>query len=158
MASPTRAVLIAVTTLAVGCATVAPPRDRASDTGCTASLRWAEASPLEYLNGLQVLGACQRGFEHWAHIVDGQRSGWVREGDLQALVALVDSRLPCAHTVSDISSWMPQKPSFVGQEALFLIEAYRQNTFPPTSNSDGFYRNRDEILAWWHSRKSSRAP
>jgi len=145
--------LTALVGLALGCATAAPVKQK-DDSNCSASLRGADASPLEYLKMLQALGACQRGFGRWAHIVEGRRAGFVREQDLPNLVALVDSKLPCAHTASSISSWMPQKPSFVGQEALLLIEAFRQNEFPPTSNSDGFYPNRDEILAWWRDRRS----
>ena len=146
-----RVALTALAGLALGCATTAPVNQQ-TDRNCPGSVTDNAASPLEYLKMLQALGACQRGFGRWAHIVDGRYAGWIREQDLPGLVALVGSRAPCAHTVSIISSWMPQKPSFVGQEALFLIQAYRQNEFPPSPTSEGFYSHRDEILAWWRAR------
>jgi hypothetical protein len=43
---------------------------------------------------------------------------WVREEHLPALVALVESKEPCAHLVTGLAITLPDKPSFVGQEAL----------------------------------------
>lgn len=83
---------------------------------------------------------------------------WVREQHLPALVALVDSREPCAHLVTGLATTLPDKPSFVGQEALVLIQAYRDGVYPPKGlgNSEGFYAKKDAILKWYRSRPAAK--
>jgi hypothetical protein len=83
---------------------------------------------------------------------------WVREEHLPALVALVDSQEPCAHLVTGLATTLPDQRSFVGQEALVLIQAYRDGVYPPKGlgNSEGFSKNKAAILKWYRSRPAAK--
>ena len=108
---------------------------------------WMSEGPLEFLKELRRKRPLRQ------YLLYGTHVGWIRESDLEALVQLVGSREPCDHVVSSVSSRLPDSRSFVGQEALFLIEGYRTGRYPPRLHSIGFYQEKkDEILAWWKSR------
>jgi hypothetical protein len=148
--------LTAVTTLGASAGAVDVPPSAQGD--CVANEWKGEpaGTPLEFLEFLQGRSACRQAVDRFVFTVWSRWRRWIREEDLPALVALVDSRRPCPHTASALSSWAPLKPSFVGQEALFLIDGFREGVFPPSLHSEGYYRKRDRILAWWKSRQASR--
>jgi hypothetical protein len=78
--------------------------------------------------------------------------GWVKESDLPALVALLDSTEPCANVQSMLSSCIDRTRSTVGNEAAYLIEGYRKDRYPPRLNSTRPFCDIDEIKAWWKAR------
>ena len=106
---------------------------------------WQVEGPLDFLALLK--SQAKNGAQFYT--VYGTHVGWLQESDLQGLIGLVDSKEPCAHVVQAISSYLPSKRSFVGEQALFLIECYRQGRYPPALHSVGFYKRKKEILEWW---------
>jgi hypothetical protein len=112
---------------------------------------WQTMRPLDLLARLRAHPTAN------VYTLLGRRERWVSEEDLPELIGLVDSRDPCPHVVSVYSSYLPRERSFVGQEALFLVEGYRQGYYPPALHSRGFYStNRESILAWWRERATKR--
>lgn len=110
------------------------------------TFRWRAEGPLDFLALLK--SRAKSGARYYT--VYGTHVGWLQESDLPGLISLVDSREPCSHVVMAMSSYAPTTRSFVGQEALFLIEGYRQGRYPPTLGSRGFYKaKKQEILEWW---------
>jgi hypothetical protein len=126
------------------------------------SFPWADASPADYLKMLAARGREPKrtgdDTYRWVYTICGRHRAWIREEDLPGLVAQVDSKAPCPHSVLSESGMAPLKTSFVGQEALFLIDGFRTGVFPPSLHSDGYYQKRGEILAWWKARKKGQAP
>lgn len=62
---------------------------------------------------------------------------WVTRKDVDQLMALVDSKEPCAGVVYNKSAIMPHKNvrSTVGIEALMMIEGYRKKEYPAYNSS-----------------------
>jgi hypothetical protein len=113
---------------------------------------WAHG-PIALLDHLHRIGQDQLPM----FTVERERTDWVQESDLPALFDLVDSEEPCAHVVSVYSSYLPLGRSSIGQEALFMIEGFRQGRYPPGLHSEGFQKHRQEILEWWRERTAARS-
>jgi hypothetical protein len=78
---------------------------------------------------------------------------WVKVEDIDGLAALLESQEPCPHVCLSISSEMSFKRSFIGQEALFMIEGYRKGRYPPELHSHDFYvKKKEEVIAWLNER------
>ena len=137
-------------TLAVG-ATLAPAAASVLDDA--KMFDWGQQTPVDFLDLLRRYAKLPEMLGTFA-AVESSHTGWVKEAHLPALVALVDSKEPCAHVATPMATTLPELPSFVGQEALFMIQAFRDGTYPPRglSTSEGFYSRRDEILTWWKAR------
>ncbi len=118
---------------------------------------WQEKGPLEFLDLLRERGRMPGDFSCIFSLRE-QHVGFVKETDLAALIALLDSTEPCAHVRAGGSSTLAfGQKSFVGQEALVLIQGYRVGHYPPfeilsNSNSLGWYKSKDKVLAWWRER------
>jgi hypothetical protein len=108
------------------------------------SFRWQEEGPIAFLETLRRTQT--------VYTVDGVHVGWVKAQDAQRLVDLLDSSEPCAFVVSPYSSYIPPGRSFVGQEAVFLLEGYRAGRYPPGLHSGNAYKRKSEILVWWKAR------
>jgi hypothetical protein len=112
------------------------------------SFDWQTNGPQEFLKVLRDRDSF--------YTVDGVHVGWIREADVPGLIALLESREPVAHVVMVISSYLPRARSFVGQEALFLVEGFRQGRYPPSTHSGGrFVERKQEILGWWAKRSNT---
>ena len=107
---------------------------------------WQERGPLDFLALLRKRVKGPTVF----YTVHGRHVGWLQESDIPRLIALLDSREPCLHVIMSISSYLPRTPSFVGQEALFMIEGFRRGEYPPSLHSTEFYNRKAEIVAWWN--------
>jgi hypothetical protein len=114
---------------------------------------WKKQTPSEFLDVLREQ-AKQPDLIGTFASVEVPHDGWVKEEHLSGLVALVDSKQRCAHIVTPHAKRLPEALSFVGQEALVMIQAFRDGTYPPRglTTSEGFYSRKAEILAWWTSR------
>jgi hypothetical protein len=136
--------------LVVGAA-VAPAR--AFDLDGAKTFDWQRKGPTEFLDLLRRQAKLPDLVGTFAGI-DASHEGWVKEAHLPALVALVDSKERCAHITTPQAPTLPTERSFVGQEALVMIQAFRDGTYPPRglATSEGFYAHKDEILAWWKAR------
>jgi hypothetical protein len=78
---------------------------------------------------------------------------WVQEKDLPKLMLLLDSPVPCAPVVLARSSFTPRVSS-VGDQAAFLIQGFRDGSYPPSLHSGRITPAvKDEIRAWWANRK-----
>ncbi len=81
--------------------------------------------------------------------------GWITREDAATLMGRIDSEEPAAPVVSLLSSYMPfNQTSTVGNEAMFLLEGYRQGRYPPALCSlHYFHPNRTGMREWWDSIK-----
>lgn len=64
--------------------------------------------------------------------------GWIKYEHVKELAKYVELEEPCARVVSDLSPYVPQKPSTVGNEAIFLIQGFLGRKYPPSLHSEGF--------------------
>ena len=78
---------------------------------------------------------------------------WITEDDVRELVKFVDSKKICASVVSPLSSYLPTGESTVGNEAIFLIEGFLQERYPPSLHSEVFEKKNTE----WYKTKLDEA-
>ncbi len=64
--------------------------------------------------------------------------GWIKYEHVKELAKQVESEEPCARVVSGLSSYLPQKQSTVGNEAMFLMEGFLKGKYPPSLHSENF--------------------
>jgi hypothetical protein len=114
---------------------------------------WETKSPADFLDVLRAQAKLPEYVGTFAAVETSHR-GWVKEADLPGLVALVDSKERCAHIATPLAQSLPDTRSFVAQEALVMIQAFREGAYPPPglTTSKGFYARKAEILAWWKAR------
>ncbi len=117
---------------------------------------WQNDGPLDLLDLLRRRAEGASGPDSFFYTVHGTHVGWLRETDVPGLIKLLDTKDPCAHVVRTLSSYLPMTRSFVGQEALFLIEGYRRGRYPPHLHSTDFYERKREILQWWDKKEAGR--
>jgi hypothetical protein len=119
------------------------------------SFDWQRKTPRDFLDLLRRQAKLPPLVGTFAS-VDGTHAGFVREEHLADLVSLVDSKETCAHVATPAANTLPRTRSFVGQEALVLIQGFRDGTYPPKglATSEGFYGRKDEILGWWSAREA----
>jgi len=85
-------------------------------------------------------------------IMDPLPNNWIKPEHLSELVNLIDSKEPCRAAVSVYSPVFTTKLSTIGDEAIRLIQGFRENLYPPmlpVSQSDPSEK-RSEILQWWN--------
>jgi hypothetical protein len=109
---------------------------------------WSKG-PLEYL-------AMLRKHRRRDHKIDEAPAGWVKESDLPALVALLKDGSPCAGTQRFGEPLIIREHSSVDREARFLIEAFRNDKFPPAAESLLGAPTDAEVLAWWDEWRKSK--
>ena len=114
---------------------------------------WQQKTPADFLDVLRDQAKLPEYIGTFASI-EASHDGWVKEAHLPGLVALVDSKERCAHIATARAESLPATRSFVGQEALVMIQAFRDGTYPPRglTTSEGFYKRKAEILEWWKAR------
>lgn len=103
-------------------------------------------SPVEYLHDLRT-------HPEWLAVVPDVPEGWISTRDTGQLMQEIDSTEPAAPVISPISSYRPfNRTSTVGNEAMFLLEGYREGRYPPALCSlDYFHPNRTEMRVWWEN-------
>jgi len=77
------------------------------------------------------------------------KRGWIKPHHIPKLIALLDSKEPCAPVVDVHSSSFPRR-STIGKEAAFMIASFRDGMYP-SALSAGAARaaTPDELRAWW---------
>ncbi len=100
--------------------------------------------PVEFLHDLEAMRDSNGKWTEYTFPSPGVR-GWITKKDLPVLLAMVDSKAPCAAVALDISN-VYYADSTVGAEALFLIEGCREGIYPPATYSGGV--NRDKAVRW----------
>ena len=80
---------------------------------------------------------------------------WIKKEHVEVLITLVESEEPAVPVVSFISSYLPvDKSSSVGNEAMFLIEGFKQKRYPPGICSVyGFKGSPEEYKKWYNNQK-----
>lgn len=97
--------------------------------------RWYDSSPMELIAYLKT--------GHGLTIRE-ERSDWVREEHIPALMQIMDSQERCEAVMLSISSHIPLS-STVGQEARFIITGYFRGKYPPGLTSDRNVMSAEEI-------------
>lgn len=90
------------------------------------------------------------------YYVHGLHYGWIQESDIPALAKLIHSKVPCAPVVrtSCCVSFPEKTRSTVGQEALFLIDGFREGVYPPSATSIGYAKtDKQAIMNWLKGRE-----
>jgi len=99
---------------------------------CIPEIDYSSINPLEFLDILK---------QHPNSIyslVLAVPDGWIKYDHVKELVKYIDLEEPCARVVSGLSSYLPQKQSTVGNEAIFLIEGFLKGYYPPSLHSESF--------------------
>jgi len=106
---------------------------------------WQDVTPLEYLTYIRFLTVS-------SITVFGCKENWVTEADVPALLDLLDSKEPSPNQKSARSSFRDDNMSTVGNEAAWLIQAFRVGCFPPGLNSTRNAPDASELRRWWSER------
>lgn len=124
-------------------------------------------SPLEFLEHLVELQQSAQETAPEAVFAPGvtlwsTHRGWVRDEDVDALLALLEDDTPCASVQSSLCSFLPMEPSSVGREAAFLLQGLIDEQrgemyggYPPGLSSMGSFDPDAEAL-WEHFRGGER--
>jgi len=101
-------------------------------------------TPVEFLKALKMERSTTD-----EYIFRDPVKNWISKKDLPGLLALTDSKEPCASVALSASSFLNTQGSAMGQEALFMIDGYRKGEYPPALNS-GTYDDASakELVAW----------
>ena len=106
---------------------------------------WNNSSPLDFIYFL-------RNYEKNSYIVIGVYKDWIKIKHIPQLIQLLNSEEECANVASAYSSYMDTNKSTVGNEAAYLINAFRIGQYPPGLNSTRPKPDKEEILSWWENR------
>jgi hypothetical protein len=82
--------------------------------------------------------------------------GWIKKEHVDQLIKLIDSKDIAAPVVSRISSYLPMgEKSTVGNEAMFLIQGFKEGRYPPGICSVyGFKGNPEEYKKWYNNQRN----
>jgi hypothetical protein len=124
--------------------------DYPCDDNPLGSFDWQAGSPVEFLEFLvrEQEHGVRAGLSGGVFSVAGRHEGWIREEDIPALFALLDSQTPCASVKRSISSYI-ELGSTVGHEAGVLIMAFREGNYPFFLNSSHVKVDKEELREWW---------
>jgi hypothetical protein len=100
--------------------------------------------PVEFLKALKMERAST-----YPYFFRDPIKNWISKQDLPGLLALTDSKEPCAPVALMSSSTYNSQGSTMGQEALFMIEGYRKGEYPPALNSGGYDEAHAKELTDW---------
>jgi hypothetical protein len=92
---------------------------------------------------------------------------WISKKDVPSLLLLVNSKDTCASVALSSSSYYSSQTSTVGHEALFMLEGYRKEEYPPGLNSlwvddpnetkevkDAVKKANEELIQWCRNQIS----
>ena len=108
---------------------------------------WENLGPIDFLELLKS----KKNEKCPTYSVFGMHTKWVKINHIPDLVALLDSKEPCANVCSIYSSFLDCNKSTIGREAAFIIEGFRSGNYPPAGNSGRSREQIDEIKEWWKS-------
>jgi len=113
---------------------------------------WSRKGPTEFLDRLRQ--SYRAGQELPFYSVHGEHRGWVTEADVPQLLELATSTDPCLAVVSTLSSWLPDRPSTVGHEALYILAGFRAGKYPPELASTRWSGTLEEYRQWWQTHEA----
>ena len=118
--------------------------DRSTDV----YFNWESKKPVDLLKILETYNGI--------YTVSDVHKDWVRRSDLPELMKLLDSEKPCAPVRMAISSHDLEDGarSFIGLEALFMIDAYQAGQYPPSLFSMHNYLSKDAIWSYFTKRRA----
>jgi len=114
-------------------------------------------TPVEFLTALKMERAST-----YPYLFREPIKHWISRKDLPGLLALTESKEPCA-PVALMSFSVASSPvldpqgSTMGQEALFMIEGFRKGEFPPAPSSGGYDEARAKELTEWCREEMAKA-
>jgi hypothetical protein len=109
----------------------------------------AQMDPLQFLDYLKT-----RGPDSGVVTIRNPLRGWIKAEHIPKLIALLDSKVPCAPVVDAHSSFWPPG-STIGKEAGLMIASYRFDAYPiALSASHHSVGTPDELRAWWVGQTS----
>ncbi len=106
---------------------------------------WNVISPLDFIDILKKRNA------YIVTIWEAPPNNWIKEEHVYDLMKLIESTESAAHVVSSLSSYMPSGPSStVGNQAIFLIEGFINEKYPPSLWSKySDIKKVEEIKKWY---------
>ena len=111
---------------------------------------WSRKGPEDFLDRLRQ--GYRGGQALPFYSVHGEHRGWVTEADVPRLLELATSSDPCLAVVSTLSSWLPDRPSTVGHEALYILAGFRAGKYPPELGSTRWSGTLEEYRQWWQKQ------
>ena len=115
---------------------------------------WSTMTPLEFFEQLKVAPFVP------VTVYDPPPEGWITRGHVVELMKFIDSEDPASYVLSALSSYIPfGQVSTVGNEACFLIEGYRNKSYPPFLCSIHYHvADPDGLRSWWRESESADPP
>jgi hypothetical protein len=104
---------------------------------------WDDGTPLQFLEHLK---------ERRHYTVANPHRHWVKHEQVPQLIALFDSTDRCASVSGSWSSLHDTRLSTIGNEAAFLVEGAKRNSYPPWPHSLQFeysQEDKEELRRWW---------
>ena len=129
--------------------TVAPS---SAPSECGDDFDWSRKGPAEFLDRLRQSYRPGQALPFYS--VHGEHRGWVTEADVPRLLELAASSDPCLAVVSTLSSWLPDRPSTVGHEALYILAGFRAGKYPPELASTRWSGSLEEYRQWWQKHEA----
>ena len=112
---------------------------------------WSTLTPLDFLEKLKYQG------NTWVTIWNNPPNDWIKEEHIHELIKHIESKEKSAFVVSALSSYLPSGSSAVGDEAMYLINGYRNKKYPPSLYSGP--GNPEEIIEWYKKwTKENKSP
>lgn len=110
---------------------------------------WFAITPSDFLSYLRD----RVGYTVFIEKTNLPPEGWIRERDVTRLMRLIERTDPAAPVALSTGPFLPRQVSTVGTEAMFLIEGFRSNKYPPTQCSIYDFRpNVSTYKRWWSDR------
>lgn len=112
----------------------------------------AAKAPMMFLESLKT-------FDNRLHtyIFSHHLKNWVTEEDVPELLALLDSKEPCAGVMYEASGSVPGR-STVGDQAAFLVEGFRTRLYPPSLYSKPLTDSQKaDLRNWWRTYQAATA-
>ena len=142
-----RQAILSISLMACLLAACLPPGQ--SDQTRTCEVDWSKTDPLAFLEMLtrRPNAPC------W---LSQAPEGWIKKEHVEYLLRQINSPEPAAPVVSLFSSYDPrEETSTVGNEAMFLIEGFRKQRYPPGLCSVYHFEGEpDEFRKWWQEQKN----
>ena len=105
---------------------------------------WSRVSPIDFVNILKKN-------RHSIMVIDSPPPEiWIKKEHVPKLMNMIYSSEPAAPVMLQSSPHTPSDTSTVGNEAMFLIEGFKNKSYPPQPCSVGSFKpNPQDYSRWW---------